>query len=467
MRVLVISNMYPRAYNSIGGVFVHEQVKALRAEGIDARVVSGGPHWLPSRQPINALRQVRWHVRNNRTPQWSHYDGVPVVYFPYFAGAFCRIPFYPWLYRWALMRWIEDIRKEFPFDLVHAHTAFLDGTAGASVARRFGVPLVLTEHTGPFTLLTRTAAMRIQTEKAVNAADRVLAVSSFLRDEMLRHISVRQPERLTVVPNGVDTAFFTPCEDSEDLRDAWPTLVASDPRIAADTLREIWEIISGDGEAPEKVEGVRRALDSVFRSSVEEGAEGQVISVLWVGHFVDVKRIDRLIDAFAIAHRRDGRLRLTLLGGGSSADVREQIGRLGLDMVVRILPGADRKGVLQEMRKCDFLVVSSETETFGVVAIEALSTGKPVLSTRCGGPQDVIVSPDLGMLVDQDPESMAIGLNAMARRIASFDAHAIREHAVRAYAYPEIAQRLIALYTELSSALASSAAVGARSNTLT
>lgn len=464
MRVLVVSNMYPRDYNRIGGIFVHEQVKALRAKGVDARVVSGGPHWLPARQPLNAARQVRWHLRHNRSPQWTEHEGVPVVYFPYFAGAFCRVAVYPQLYRWSLLRWIDEIRRDFPFDLVHAHTAFLDGTAGAGVAQRFGVPLILTEHTGPFTLLTRTLAMRLQTERAINAADHVLAVSSALRRDILKNVRVRRPDHLTVMPNGVDVSTFAPVSDpmSSLAMPGWPGDYMGAAEMA-DLLRQVRGIaFDTEGDPAAGLEALRHAILHTVGSGDASGEEtpaevpdemrdDTLINALWVGHFVDVKRIDRLVHGFAIAHRRNPRLRLTLLGasadgGGVEHEIREQIRKEGLTEVVRILPGTGRDGVRHQMQRCDFLVISSETETFGVVAIEALSLGKPVLSTRCGGPEDIISSPELGLLVDKDGESIAIGMTEMARRIAGFDAEAIRRHTVETYGFDRISDRLIELY---------------------
>lgn len=461
MRVLVVSNMYPRDHNPIGGIFVHEQVKALRAKGVDARVVSGGPHWLPARQPLNAARQVRWHLRHNRSPQWTQYEGVPVVYFPYFAGGFCRVDFYPRLYSWSLLRWIDEIRRDFPFDLVHAHTAFLDGFAGAGVARRFGVPLILTEHTGPFTLLTRTLAMRLQTEQAINAADHVLAVSSALRKDILANVRVNRPERITVIPNGVDVRAFSTAFDPMEIlhKPGWPGDYMGRDDLA-DLLRRVRGLaFAEDGVPAEQMETLRQALLGTVKPSADaqdvvEGLEikdESLIQALWVGHFVDVKRIDRLVHGFAIAHRRNPRLRLTLLGasatgGGVEHEIREQIRKEGMGDVIRILPGTGREGVRHHMSHCDFLVVSSETETFGVVAIEALSLGKPVLSTRCGGPEDIIASPDLGVLVDKDGESIAIGFAEMAKRLPSFDAEKIRNHAIANYSFENISGRLIELY---------------------
>ncbi|MFX5603039.1 glycosyltransferase, partial [Acinetobacter baumannii] len=79
-------------------------------------------------------------------------------------------------------------------------------------------------------------------------------------------------------------------------------------------------------------------------------------------------------DAFAIARRRQPALRLRLVGGGHlEGSLKQQASRLGIDDVVTFVPNVSRDGVCREMARADFLVISSETETFGVVGIEALA----------------------------------------------------------------------------------------------
>ncbi|MFX5494090.1 hypothetical protein ABTD62_20345, partial [Acinetobacter baumannii] len=84
---LVVSNMYPSPDHPAGGIFVHEQVKALRRAGIDARVVSGRPLLLsPSRPRFSARRALAELRARGRPFAWGEHDGVPLVEFNYFAG---------------------------------------------------------------------------------------------------------------------------------------------------------------------------------------------------------------------------------------------------------------------------------------------------------------------------------------------------------------------------------------------
>jgi glycosyltransferase involved in cell wall biosynthesis len=96
-----------------------------------------------------------------------------------------------------------------------------------------------------------------------------------------------------------------------------------------------------------------------------------------------------------------------------------------------------------------FLVISSQSETFGLVSIEALACGRPVLSTRCGGPEEVIRGSEYGELVDNSVEDLAKGLVTMAARIAEFDPTLLHDYARRNYGLEVIAARLKETYLQM------------------
>lgn len=463
MRVLVVSSMYPTEEHPIGGIFVHEQVKALRAAGIDARVVSGKPFWLSGRHPVRALyRYLR--LSQKAWPGWSSYDGVPVCYFGFPAGAFSRKSVYSYFYSIALGHWLKALRRDFDYQLVHAHTAYLDGRAGARAARTARVPYVLTEHTGPLSSVTDKWSMRRQAQYGIDAADLIVTVSSALRSDLMRQLRVRAPDRVVVVPNGVDTDFFVEQEQSNQLSGLFgngATIDFPDVDVKEYLAAFLTQLSLRPGlplttdlvlDAHKTVAAAFRAAGDMPSDDHQSQADERVtpINAIWVGHHVDVKRVDRLLHAFAIAHRRESRLRLTLLGDGPLLEPSKQLARaLKIEPYVTFLPGTSRSGVREKMVRADFLVISSETETFGVVGIEALSIGLPVLATACGGPADFIRHRGLGELVGNTSEDLAIGLQVMADRLPEFDRMAIRQYAIENYDYTRVAQRLMLAYEAL------------------
>ena len=388
MRILILSHMYPRSHHPAGGIFVHEQVRALRARGVDARVVSGDPFWVQTVNPkriMTALCAYGAYV-----PVWTQQDTVPVLHFPYLCGYLFRPSVHAITYVHGLKRILAAACNGFSFDIIHAHTSFLDGSAGMEVRRVTRRPLVITEHMGPFGILTRNALMWRITRRAVVGADHVIAVSPSLRQDMAATLRL-DPQAIEVLPNGVDTEVFHP---------------------------------AGNG---------RREPDGVTRA-------------LWVGHHVAIKGIDRLLRAFARACRVRPELRLSLLGDGPKRGAMEDLAReLGLAAHVTFHPAADRAGVAAAMRAHDFLVVSSLKETFSLVALEALACGIPVLSTACGGPEALITDPLLGLVVSNDVNGLARGLLAILTRIDATDPRRLQEHVSR-YAWPSIADELVTRY---------------------
>jgi glycosyltransferase involved in cell wall biosynthesis len=107
--------------------------------------------------------------------------------------------------------------------------------------------------------------------------------------------------------------------------------------------------------------------------------------------------------------RMIGNVTFLIVGLGSESHtnrIRDRIRDLQLDSRVRILGW--RNDVQDLMSDIDVLVISSEQESFGLTAIEALSMETPVVSTRCGGPEEIMVDGETGLLVPvKDPDAMA------------------------------------------------------------
>ncbi len=397
-RVLVCSHMFPHPDQPSSGPFIHEQVLALaRHADVDVRVLVGRPFWMTTRRPVRLARLEKVYRRFHDQCGWMEYRGVLVKYLPYrVLGPFMT---HGWCYRAAMCRGIDRLHAEFPFELVHAHTAYTDGSAGLAIARRFGVPLVITEHTGPFTILTRNPVVRFWTMRAMKGASRILGVSRAQCEAVGQYLDDRTGRRLGVMPNVVDTDLFQPPEH--------------------------W---NPDPAAPR---------------------------ILFVGYFVPIKRLGHLLEAFSRLSAELPAARLRLVGGGEhpgqEEELRGDIAARGLGGRVEVFGYQPREAVARMMREwCDMLVLSSQAETFGCVLIEALACGKPVVSTRCGGPEDIITADFLGRLADNhDPGDLARAMAEVARHLPAFDPARIRRHAVETFGFQAVARRIAALYDEI------------------
>jgi glycosyltransferase involved in cell wall biosynthesis len=141
---------------------------------------------------------------------------------------------------------------------------------------------------------------------------------------------------------------------------------------------------------------------------------------------------------------------LTVVGNGPSRRSLEDLATaLNIDDQVRFTGTLDREEVRAAYSSSDVFVLASRTEPFGVVLVEAMATGLPLVATRSGGPED-IVTPNTGILVPtDDPEALAAAVKTLRDAPADrFRAETIRSVAVDRYSSDAFVQRSRSLYED-------------------
>lgn len=179
-------------------------------------------------------------------------------------------------------------------------------------------------------------------------------------------------------------------EAAEDLRDNW--------KIAGDKIRVIPNLIDADAV---QTEG-RHPVDHPW-------LQGDRPVIMGVGRLVEQKRFDRLIEAFAKIS--DKRAVLMIVGFGHLEQaLRAQASRMGVADRFQILP---RTPPYDYLARANMLVLTSEWEGFGMVILEAMVLGVPVVSLACpAGPRDLLDNGRLGTLVDEnDPQALCSAIS--------------------------------------------------------
>jgi 1,2-diacylglycerol 3-alpha-glucosyltransferase len=345
----------------------------------------------------------RFHDGPADGPRVLRYPSIPALTYPAFPLAV------PWSRRLAAA--VHRLQA----DIFHAHHPFLLGPAAHRLARRLGRPLVFTYHTrydkyAHYVPLRRSvveaAAVRLSTRFAA-AADLVIAPSALIRDELVDR-GVRRP--IAVIPTGVDLARFAP----------------------------------GDRSA------ARRAL----------GLPERGLLVLYVGRLDREKSVDRVLLAFDRVAGTVPDARLLLVGDGTQAT---RLRRLAASLAARdrivFFGPRPHDEVAPCYRAADLFLFASETETQGLVLVEAAACGLPAVAVAAPGCEEVIRDGRTGLLTKSDPEALAeavIGLLLDHGRRRAMGGRA-REVAVREFDARLQIDRTLAAYDEARERLARTA----------
>lgn len=242
-------------------------------------------------------------------------------------------------------------------DVIYAHYLFPTGAIAALAGRRAKIPWVVTAHGGDVRNLDRPLVGRLS-GPGVRDAHSVIAVSRFLAEQLRDRVDDLPPVR--IINMGVDLRRFRP-------RD----------RTSA-------------------------------RSGL--GVHSSRPMVLAVGGLNERKNPLRLVQAFALVRRRVPGAQLVFVGDGPlRAAIMEGALIEGLSDALTLTGAVPADVVADWMAAADVLVLPSLVEPLGVVALEALASGRPVVATRVGGTAEVVGR--AGTLVDPlDPRGIADGI---------------------------------------------------------
>lgn len=333
MRVLMM--IHRQADNSPYCFYVHEQAKALRAQGHDVTVIS-----CVGVMPLMEKFRPALAETDKKTPQKDVVDGIP-VYFPrcLTLGNAGEKAIGGWLLYRAALPIAQKLHREKPFDIVHAHMLPRDGHAGLLTARALGVPVALTVHgTDIFHYFIPGREPWKRNIRIARDVDALMAVSNLL---MSRVAPYRGEGKLSrVVQNGVDLSLV-------------PTNEKKKPRsvISVGTLK------------------ARKCMDRTLEAFA------------------------RLADEYP-----DATLTIVGIGE-MEGQLRARIGQLGLQERVALTGGLPHEEVLRRMAQSDLFVLPSWGEGYGIVYIEAMAAGCIAVGAKDEGIADTITDGENGFLV--------------------------------------------------------------------
>jgi len=163
-----------------------------------------------------------------------------------------------------------------------------------------------------------------------------------------------------------------------------------------------------------------RAMDGVLRMPIDPtlfhrlpGLE-RPWHVGFSGRWTDPrKNIELLLAAVAHLVQQGRPVQLELIGEAETAELRERIQGLGMGDRVHCHAHLQPTELASVLQRLDLFVVPSHQEGLCIAALEAMACGVPVVSTRCGGPEDYVLTDRTGQLVNAEPEAMAAAIDAI------------------------------------------------------
>ena len=313
------------------------------------------------------------------------------------------------LMRWSSLANLDRRLASADFDVVHVQTPFAAHYAGLRLARARGIPCIATYHTHfeeylfhYVRFLPRSAlrlAARALARQQCNALDAVVVPSQPMADT-LKDYGVSKP--LHVIPTGLPESQF----------------------------------LRGDGQR--------------FRQAWNIAPERKV--ALFVGRAAFEKNIGFLLEMAALACRQQSQLVLVIAGEGPALpSLRRQAAELGIEKLVRFVGYLPRDGALRDCyAAADVFTFASRTETQGLVLLEAMAIGLPVLAIPALGAAEIIKPGRGAIAAAETPEGFAgqlVGLLNRPTKLLIMADEAI--DFAREWDAASQGTRLVALYRQL------------------
>jgi glycosyltransferase involved in cell wall biosynthesis len=198
---------------------------------------------------------------------------------------------------------------------------------------------------------------------------------------------------------------------------------------------------------------IPNVIETDSKPSPKKRSDGR-IKILSVADLVDeIKNISGTIKAVAEITKIYSQIRFDIVGGGHDRVKLEQLAEelSVLNKNVFFHGMKTNEEVYQYLHQCDFLIMNSRFETFSSICAEAMSCGKPVIATRCGGP-DEFVTPLTGTLVAPDnQEQLIAALKNMMENYSSYDSRQIKKYATEKFNADVIGKQFLEIYTSILS----------------
>lgn len=299
--------------------------------------------------------------------------------------------------KYSKSHWIKVALKLFDIyveqfgipDIIHVHSMLYAGYVAQTIKIKYGIPYVVTEHSTAFARSLIPLDEISSLKQVVSNAKVCIAVSEEFSSLLNK---LFETQKWTYIPNIVSDEFFN------------------------------------------------------FEQNLDAEEYFTFINVCFLEK---KKRVDLLISSFAKAFKGNQKVRLKIGGDGIlMSELKTLAKELGVESQIVFLGKLSRQQVKEEMALSNAFVLSSEYETFGVVLVEALALGKPVIATKCGGPESIVI-PEVGYLISKNSQKEMIdSLLKLYQNWNAFNSLQIRQYCLENFSEKAVVGKLTKIYHE-------------------
>jgi teichuronic acid biosynthesis glycosyltransferase TuaC len=355
LRVLTYTSLFPSREKPVQGIFIFQRISHLaQRPGVEVQVIAPVPYF-PS-----WLRATGWQ-KEGQTPRKEQIGNLAVHHPRYLLLPKISMPFHGMLMFLGTFLSAARLHRESPFDCIDAHFIYPDCFAAVLLAKLLKLPVIVSARGTDINLYPSFKIIKPMIGWTLRNSAGAIAVSSSLRDVMLEFGLA--PESVCVIGNGIDVSRFNPV----------------DPLQA--------------------------------RAQLQIPLDAQV--AVSVGGLVPRKGFHFLIPAVAAIASRHPKLRLYIIGEGEERSRLESLIReCGLQDRSVLVGSVPNEQLRLWYSAADVSCLVSAREGWANVLQESMACGTPVIATRVWGAPEIVVSPDLGILVDQNSPAISAALES-------------------------------------------------------
>jgi L-malate glycosyltransferase len=279
------------------------------------------------------------------------------------------------------------VKENITIDIIHAHSFLPAGYAATLLGEKYDIPVIITEHSSEIIHNSLSDYEKNCLRKSINTSTEFLCVSNFLKTK-IKDI-VHLAKEIKIIPNMLSPNFY----------------------------------------------------------HIQKRNNPSEFTFLSVGNLNKGKRFDLTIEAFTEAFENSEQVKLKIVGDGPLyKNLQTKISKLNMENNIEMLGAQSRINTSKIMQDCDVFVLPSAFETFGVVYIEALACGKPVIGAHNGG-ADYLIDNTNGILIDIDNKKQLVdAMRYMFKNRYNYQDKLISGECLKKYSSDAVVKMLNKLY---------------------